>query len=302
MLRRTALTLTSIASLAVGCAKADADPSFPAPMAPPAAMDGDTAGGRDYQQPGAPPATEAPADVSEARQGPSMGDIAPAPRQRPGLATSWGEQRHSKVSSAKFRRGDKTTPFAVGKVFYNDPKGIAAMSDSNPGARRNQRRFAVGSGHVDIGLRDGGGHFLTGFRMGGENYLAGVAGRRYTIVVNNHSPGRIEAVVSVDGLDVIDGKSASIGKRGYLIDPFGNLEIEGFRTSTDQVAAFRFGSVANSYANKKHGDARNVGVIGVALFHESGDNPHLWGTARTHEDVRQRHGADPFPTKFASPP
>ncbi len=37
----------------------------------------------------------------------------------------------------------------------------------------------------------------------------------------------------------------------------------------DEVAAFRFGSVKNSYAGKK-GDDRNVGVIGVAVFEERG--------------------------------
>lgn len=228
-------------------------------------------------------------------------DIAPK-ETRPGLATSWGEVRHSRVSSAPFMRADKVSPFAVGKLFYNDPQGIAAMSDSHPGSRRSTRRFALGAGHLELGLRDGGGHFLTGFEMGGANYMAGVAGRRYTIVLKNHSPGRVEAVVSVDGLDVIDGKPAAFQKRGYLIDAFGDLEIEGFRTSNTAVAAFRFGSVKQSYANKKHGETRNVGVIGVALFHESGDNPHSWGSPRSHQDVTTRHGADPFPNKYASPP
>jgi hypothetical protein len=192
-----------------------------------------------------------------------------------------------------------SNPFAIGKIFYNDPEGIAAMSDSHPGWRKHTRAFAIGSGHVDFGLRDGSGHFLTGFKAGGNNYVTGIAGRRYTIVVKNHSPGRIEAVLSVDGLDVIDGKPASTKKRGYLIDPFGDLEVEGFRTSTTSVAAFRFGSVDESYAAKKHGNTRNVGVIGLAVFHEKGDNPHSWGHPG---DAHTRHTADPFPQKFASPP
>jgi hypothetical protein len=68
------------------------------------------------------------------------------------------------------------------------------------------------------------------------------------------------------------------------------------------VASFRFGSVEQSYANKKTGDTRNVGVIGLAMFHERGDSPRFWGTPRSHDDVVNRQGADPFPNRFAAPP
>lgn len=305
----TALALVTAAAT-VGCSakpaaslKSGASYGQPAPaQAPagyPAGLDVDMEGGDGM-------AEQAPAPEAD-RTGPAPG--APhdpfhlsKPKHEPGLATTFGERRHSRVSSAPFVRANRTSAFALGKLFYNDPAGIAAMSDSHPGSRTQMRHFPVGVGHVEFGLRDGGGHFLTGFKTGGKNYIAGVSGRRYTIVVKNHSPGRIEAVVSVDGLDVIDGKPASLKKRGYLIEGFGDLEIEGFRTSTTEVAAFRFGSVAKSYANRKHGETRNVGVIGVALFHERGDNPRNWGSPRTHQDVTKRHGADPFPQSFASPP
>ena len=223
-------------------------------------------------------------------------------KSRPGLATQWGERRFSRVTTAPFVRANRMSPFAVSKLFYNDPQGIQAMSDTLGGVRRHTRRFAIGAGHVELGVRDGSGRFLTGFTAGGDNFVTGVAGRRYTIVVKNHSPGRVEAVISVDGLDVIDGKAASFSKRGYLIDPFGDLEIDGFRTSNNEVAAFRFGSVQSSYAKKKHGNTRNVGVIGAAMFHERGDSPRLWGTPRSNQDVRDRASADPFPQRFASPP
>ncbi len=261
------------------------------------------------EAPPAPPPSVAPQseDVSSHRA-PSRTsssdpfELKPKPRNRPGLATKFGEQRFSRVTTAPFVRADRLHPFAMGKLFYNDPQGIAAMTDSRGAARQHRRRFSVGSGHVELGLRDGNGRFLTGFVANGSNYVTGMTGRRYSIVVRNHSPGRIEAVVSVDGLDVIDGKSASFGKRGYLIEPHGDLEIDGFRTSTTKVAAFRFGSVQSSYAARKHGDTRNVGVIGLALFHERGDSPRFWATPRTQGDVLKRHDANPFPQKFATPP
>jgi hypothetical protein len=114
--------------------------------------------------------------------------------------------------------------------------------------------------------------------------------------LRNLTPNRLECVVSVDGLDVLDGQPAAFAKRGYLVDPHGELEIDGFRQSMDTVAAFRFGSVRGSYASLKHGDSRNVGVIGVALFHERGTTP--W----TPDEVRRRQDANPFPGQFATPP
>jgi hypothetical protein len=155
-----------------------------------------------------------------------------------------------------------------------------------------------GSGLVSIGLRDEHGGFLSGFVAGGKNYVIGEAGRRYSIVVRNRTQNRLEIVVSVDGLDVIDGRPAAFSKRGYLVDPQGELEIDGFRQSVDTVAAFRFGSVRGSYASQKHGDSRNVGVIGLAVFHERGTNPAPW----TPGEVQRRQDANPFPGTFATPP
>jgi len=115
-----------------------------------------------------------------------------------------------------------------------------------------------------------GGDFrhLPTFYQGGRSYVMGMIGDRYRIRVTNPTPRRVEAVVSVDGLDAIDGKTASFDdKRGYVIAPYGEVTIEGFRTSLDQVATFRFSSVRDSYAGRK-GQDRNVGVIGVAFFPE----------------------------------
>lgn len=98
-------------------------------------------------------------------------------------------------------------------------------------------------------------------------YVQGNAGERYIIRVTNPTGRRVEAVVSIDGLDVIDGEDGDLRKRGYVVPPYGEVRIEGFRTSTSDVATFRFNSVNDSYANKK-GKARNVGVIAVAIFEE----------------------------------
>lgn len=106
------------------------------------------------------------------------------------------------------------------------------------------------------------------FHHAAETYVLGHPGQRYTLRVWNRSPRRIEAVVSVDGRDVVDGKPGDFRtKGGYVVQPYGFVDIDGWRVTRHEAAAFRFTSVANSYAGRM-GNARNVGVIGVAIFPE----------------------------------
>jgi hypothetical protein len=307
-------TLTMVlAASAAACAGSQAprsavanEPASYGPPGAPAAAPAYAGEGAGSMQPSAPPppsankssgddrAMEAPAGGATARRSES----APAPQDRPGLGTEWGETRRSSITTVPFVRADPDSPFAVASLFYNDEEGARAMANAAGYRRFSGGTVDVAGRAVQVGLRDEGGHFLSGFVAGGKSYIVGEPGHRYTIVVKNRTDLRFEAVMSVDGLDVLDGKSASFGKRGYLIEPHGELEIDGWRQSTETVAAFRFGSVRGSYANQKHGDTRNVGVIGFAFFHERGTNPWPW----TREEVERRQDANPFPGQFATPP
>src|SRR5215471_16447790 len=76
------------------------------------------------------------------------------------------------------------------------------------------------------------GATLPTYGMAGRLYVMGLAGQRYSIRVTNPTARRVEAVVSVDGLDAIDGTTADfLGKRGYVIQPYGELRLDGFRVS-----------------------------------------------------------------------
>jgi hypothetical protein len=106
------------------------------------------------------------------------------------------------------------------------------------------------------------------FFSSGETYVMGTQGERYALRVVNHTGRRVEAVASVDGRDVVDGRPADFrGKRGYIVPAWGSVDIDGWRLTRAQVAAFRFSSVADSYAART-GSAREVGVIGAAIFPE----------------------------------
>ncbi len=243
------------------------------------------------------PGCETAAPPSAARtSGSAESYAAAAATERPGLGTRWGETRQSGVVETGFRRADPARPIATASIHYNDEAGIRAMAGTVQPQRSRPILTEPARSVVSVELRDQSGRLLPGLRVGDFWFVVGEAGRRYSIVVRNESDARIEVVVSVDGLDVIDGRPASFRKPGYVIAPRDKISVDGFRQSRAAVAAFRFGSVAESYANLKHHDTRNVGVIGVAIFPEYGTDPF----ALTEAERRLR--ADPFPSRFGSPP
>jgi hypothetical protein len=112
------------------------------------------------------------------------------------------------------------------------------------------------------------GTTLPMFHHENQWYLLGEAGLKYEICIKNTKDSSVEAVVSVDGRDVVSGRVADFRRdRGYVLLPEEEACIEGFRKSLDEVAAFEFTSRGESYAAKM-GDDSNVGVIGVAVFDE----------------------------------
>jgi hypothetical protein len=105
------------------------------------------------------------------------------------------------------------------------------------------------------------------YEVGGQTWVEGRLGERYTLRIANHDPRRVEVVLSVDGRDAIDGQPSQPSKRGYVLPPWGSAEIDGFRLSQHEVAAFRFTTVADSYASRM-GTAWNVGRITASFYPE----------------------------------
>ncbi|HET7503712.1 MAG TPA: hypothetical protein VFK02_21980 [Kofleriaceae bacterium] len=233
-------------------------------------------------------------------RGEPIADPSLAP-ERPGLGTSWGESVSSPIWFAPFQRASQA-PWAELAFHYNDVAGAEAHA-AYLGTRLAPLELYAGDGALSVALVDEDGRALPGFTAAGRTLIMGEDGARYRIVVHNASPARFEIVASVDGLDVIDGRPADPNRRGYIIDPHGVLTIDGFRTSDDAVAAFRFGRVAESYAAQTSGD-RNVGVVGVAIFAERGA---AWAPERspawTPAEIGRRDSANPFPQRgYATPP
>jgi hypothetical protein len=136
---------------------------------------------------------------------------------------------------------------------------------------------------VQVSVSDrAGGQPLEVYRHQGRLYVAGVPGSKYAVSLRNTSTGRVLAVVSVDGVNVISGETASPQQTGYVLDARAAADITGWRKSLNQVAAFVFTALPDSYAART-GRPENVGVIGVAVFREKVQPPVLFGAPAAAE-------------------
>ena len=131
------------------------------------------------------------------------------------------------------------------------------------------RHALAAAGQVRIVDRDTG-DVLPFYRRNGELWVAGRPGARYGISIMAGDDGRSnrsEAVVTVDGINVITGQTASLQQTGYVIDNNQWQTITGWRKSDSEVASFHFTALPRSYAART-GRPDNVGVIGVAFYRE----------------------------------
>jgi hypothetical protein len=188
---------------------------------------------------------------------------APAPAR---LGTQWGEGLESKTRTVTTKRVSDQ-PDDVASLGYNDASAVRRTVGSEPERRLN---LLLAQGDVEWSVVDETNRPLPLQRARRSNdmfRIAGIEGARYTLRFRNVSDRSYEVVATVDGLDVLSGKAGSLRNGGYVLRPQEAITIEGFRKSQNEVAAFRFAAPGRAYAaNTEAGDARNIGVIGAALF------------------------------------
>jgi hypothetical protein len=126
---------------------------------------------------------------------------------------------------------------------------------------------AVGQ-RVDVQIVDRAtGEALTPILHDGAWWVAGKPGARYRVAIVNRDGQRTLNVLSVDGINAISGETAAWSQTGYVLDAYDRTGIDGWRKNVDEVAAFEFAALPDSYAART-GRPGNVGVIGVAVFDE----------------------------------
>jgi hypothetical protein len=125
------------------------------------------------------------------------------------------------------------------------------------------------AGHfVDVSVIDrDSGQVSTTYAHDGQYWIAGTPGHRYAVRLRNNTGERVLAVLSVDGVNAVSGETASAQQAGYVLGPWQETEVAGWRKSLNDIAQFEFTALSNSYAART-GRPNNVGVIGVAVFRE----------------------------------
>ena len=128
--------------------------------------------------------------------------------------------------------------------------------------------MAIGSlvGTLDVVSRCDG-RVLAVYPKDGRHWVVGTPGQEYAVRVCNTTGGRVLAVISVDGVNVVTGDTASPAQSGYVLSAHECADIDGWRKSLARTAAFYFTELPDAYAART-GRPDNVGVIGVALFRE----------------------------------
>jgi hypothetical protein len=207
-----------------------------------------------------------------------------APTQR--LGTEFGERHASRSRTVRFDRAPGG-PVEVLSIRYDDVDSVRQLARNHSQFHSTGAMASSGDGRFRMALLDDQGRMLPGGDTGEGRFAVGQAGVRYRIGIENDSDERFEVVTSVDGLDVIDGGEATLSHRGYVVDSFSSIVIDGWRTSEESIAAFRFSSIDDSYAGRT-GRPRNVGIVGAAFFSE--DLPAF-------EPQRNAN-----PSRFAPPP
>ena len=153
---------------------------------------------------------------------------------------------------------------------------------------------------VDVYDRSAG-EALPLYRHHGRRYVVGQPGNEYAIRIRNCSGRRLLAVVSVDGVNAVTGESASPEQSGYVLEPGGYVNIQGWRKDLSRTAAFYFSDPADSYAART-GRPHDLGVIGVALFAERQVERQAWLSSERRRRQRIRgSGRNPTPPEQPRP-
>ena len=105
----------------------------------------------------------------------------------------------------------------------------------------------------------------------GRTFVEAKEGQPYKIRVTNNGPNRILVIASIDGINCITGEKAGPSDQGYVLAGYSSYSIQGFRTSNEQVAPFKFSKKEQSYAKQNaenNFDTSNCGVIGIRFVSE----------------------------------
>ena len=106
----------------------------------------------------------------------------------------------------------------------------------------------------------------------GRYYLEAWRGSRYAVRLANRTGERLGVLLTVDGLNAISGERSPAGLRSpgrmYVLDPWDDTVVQGWRTSLEDVRQFTFVDEERSYATRSGKGGGRLGWIEVEIFRE----------------------------------
>ncbi len=149
---------------------------------------------------------------------------------------------------------------------------------------------AVEGNVVDVLVKVDGANAPLFFKPGttDRHYFQAYQGRNYSLVVRNTTGRRTGVVISVDGLNVVNGERSSLNRHEqmYVLDAWETAEIQGWRSSLQDVRRFVFVDEQRSYAERTGQANGDMGWIRVAAFREIEQQP-WWGRVSPKERARR---------------
>ena len=160
---------------------------------------------------------------------------------------------------------------------------------------------------------DGGLSPLYPARDGSDRwYLEAREGGRYAITLANRTGERLGVVVTVDGLNAISGQPDVGPARMYVLGPWDQTTVRGWRTSLSEVRRFTFVDERASYAVRSGKANSKMGWIEIAVYRERRhevqrpwlkDGPGSgWNRTPRGGDENAREAPLPSPPPTEAPP
>jgi hypothetical protein len=135
-----------------------------------------------------------------------------------------------------------------------------------------------------------------------RRYVQAFAGRNYSIVLKNNTGRRVAVLLAVDGLNAVNGEMSQLrpNEDMYVLGPWEQATIRGWRTSLDEVRRFVFVDEQKSYAQRSGQANSDMGWIRVLSFREQ---QPWWPTRRIYMDEgTKRELRTDVPQAQAAPP
>jgi len=139
---------------------------------------------------------------------------------------------------------------------------------------------------VDVEVLVGGSNAPLYVRPGSwdRRYFQAFRGRNYSLAVTNNTGDRVGVLISVDGLNVVNGERSSLAgtEPMYVLGPYERTVIRGWRTSLRDVRRFVFVDEQRSYAERTGQSNGDLGWIRVLSFREQ--RPQVWIDPRFRDE------------------